>query len=298
MTVTSEDLNAVPRVTATFVNASNVNTDPTTVTFTVVEPDGTSTTYTYGTDVEVVKSATGIYYTDVLLSSTGRWSVTSRGTGTVADAETTEFIVGVSNAYCTLQQLKDELGLTDTGDDSKLQASINAASRMIDGWCGQRFWMDASPVARTFTPEDSMYLDLDEGIASTSGLAIALDLNDVGTYGTTLTTGTDFILRPTNALLQYPARPYDRIDLTGVNYVFSRSSYGRDLVQITARWGWPAVPDDVNKAALIQAADLFKAKDAVFGVAGGNEFGALRVTSGLHRMAASLVAPYRRPAVG
>lgn len=49
-------------------------------------------------------------------------------------------------------------------------------------------------------------------------------------------------------------------------------------VQVTARFGWSAVPYQVNEATILKAASLFKRKDAPFGVAGFNEFGAVRIT--------------------
>lgn len=199
--------------------------------------------------------------------------------------------------YCSTEDLKYELGsyeMSDDGrDDAKFDVAIAAASRQIDNWCGQRFWQDPTAVARTFATGDGNLLTFPaEGIADASTVIVKLDTNDVGTYDTTLST-TDFILHPTNAAVMVPAQPFTSLRMTGTTYNFRCSSYGRDLVQVTAKWGWPAVPDEVTKACLIQAADLFKSKDAAFGVAGGNEFGALRVASGLNRMAESLLWPYR-----
>jgi hypothetical protein len=63
-------------------------------------------------------------------------------------------------------------------------------------------------------------------------------------------------------------------------------------VQVTAKWGWPAVPPAVKQAAFIVAADLFKAKDSAFGVAGFGEFGAVRVGSRMNPQAQALLAPF------
>ena len=70
------------RVQATFA-VSSVNTDPTTVTLKVMVPAGTITTYTYAL-AEVTKSATGIYYKDIALSTPGTWTYRWIGTGTAA----------------------------------------------------------------------------------------------------------------------------------------------------------------------------------------------------------------------
>lgn len=285
---------------------SGTATDPTTVSLAVTNPAGSTTTYTYAA-AEITKSGTGVYSKNITADTAGIWRFKWTGTGTASDVQDSSFTVSSAadlTTYTTIEELKDELGnyaSTDTSDDAKLQRAINAASRMIDNYCGQRFWQDSTATARTFIADDPYLLDLEyqgEGIATSTGLVVKLDQADAGSYGTTLTSSTDFLLRPENAQVWVPARPYTEIALTGATYLFSRSAYGRPLIQITAKWGWPAVPAEVNKACLIQATDLFKAKDAAFGVAGGSDFGVLRVTSGLHRIAKALVDPYRRVAVG
>lgn len=72
------------RLTVTFTNSSDANTDPTAVSFAMREPDGTVTSYVYTTDVELVKQATGIYYVDWPFAKQGRHSWRFVGTGTVA----------------------------------------------------------------------------------------------------------------------------------------------------------------------------------------------------------------------
>lgn len=49
-------------------------------------------------------------------------------------------------------------------------------------------------------------------------------------------------------------------------------------MRITAQFGWPAVPDDISEAALIQAARLFKRKDSPEGVIGNAEWGVVRLS--------------------
>lgn len=56
------------------------DTDPTTITFYIKEPDGTETAYTY-VNAEIFKEATGIYYKDVVLDAEGRWACRAVGTG-------------------------------------------------------------------------------------------------------------------------------------------------------------------------------------------------------------------------
>ena len=79
------------RLTVTFTNLAGVVADPTGVSFYIRNPDGTATSYVYGTDAELVKSATGIYYVDFAVTLSGRHVYRFVGTGAVATAENGEF---------------------------------------------------------------------------------------------------------------------------------------------------------------------------------------------------------------
>lgn len=213
----------------------------------------------------------------------------------------------ISNGYASLAQLRQEIGTyttSDVADDGKMELSIEAASRQIDDHLGFRIWQDTTVVTREFFAESPTLVDLYEqpargvkaGISTVTGLVVKIDDDGDGTFETTLTISTDFVLLPTNALDD--GEPYTEIRLVE-NYQFPRLSNGRPGVQVTAKFGWPAVPDWAEKACLIQAAQLFKAKDAAFGVATFGEMGGgLRVQAGLNPLAKALVDPHARASVG
>jgi hypothetical protein len=48
-------------------------------------------------------------------------------------------------------------------------------------------------------------------------------------------------------------------------------------LQVTAHFGWSAVPSDVKQAHLMLCAETFKMREAPLGVAGWSEFGVVRV---------------------
>lgn len=74
-------------VTATFENAAGTKVDPSTIKADVTEPDGTATTYTYGSSPELVKSTTGIYVLTISLDAAGPWYGRVYSTGTGQDSE-------------------------------------------------------------------------------------------------------------------------------------------------------------------------------------------------------------------
>jgi hypothetical protein len=70
---------------------ADVDTDPTTITFVMREPDGLETTYVHGTDAELVKDSVGNYHVDWPVAKEGRHFYTWIGTGTAAEAGQGEF---------------------------------------------------------------------------------------------------------------------------------------------------------------------------------------------------------------
>jgi hypothetical protein len=199
----------------------------------------------------------------------------------------------LTNAYTTLDALKTELQLP-VGDytyDTRLETAISAASRQIDRYCGRFFYQDATVQVRTYFPETPERCPVDD-ISTTTGLIVKTDDNDDGTYETTLTLTTNYILLPPNAAVGYPVEPYTELQLVDSGITAFPMSYSqRPGVQVTAKFGWPSVPDDIAKACLIQSTQLFKASDAVFG---GLSFdaGILRVRETLNPMAAALCEYY------
>jgi hypothetical protein len=210
--------------------------------------------------------------------------------------------MAITNGYCTLAELKPELRmpvLLDTEDDTRLEVAIAAASRQIDAHCGRFFWREAGTHTREFYANDHRRCEVND-ISTVTGLVVQVDDDDDGVFETTLTISTDFILRPLNAADHVPVLPYDEIVLVdAINGNFPMSQSGRPGVRVTARFGWPAIPDDVKKACLVQSAMLFKSADAVFGVTEfANAGAALRVGRTINPIAAALLEPYCKPRVG
>lgn len=209
----------------------------------------------------------------------------------------------MSTDYCTAAELKADLGVGDSADDLSIASAIAAASREIDAHCGRSFWQDTEVVTREFFATSAMCVDLLDQpgeqpareISTATGLIVKSD-DGSGAFASTLTISTGFLLYPRNAAADgFPYSEIKVVDGTG----FSRAYNGRATVQITARFGWPSIPDDVNKACRIQAAQLFKAKDAAFGVVSFGDAGALRVGSKrLHPVAAGLLERYQIVPVG
>ena len=184
--------------------------------------------------------------------------------------------MAITNGYATLNELKAfvSIATADTDHDTDLERSVEAASRMIDNHCGRFFYDSGSATAKAFRAYSPTRLDVPD-FSTLTGLAVKSDTSANGTYDTTWTITTDFVAEQMSILLD--SRPYVRV-LTTETYLFPTVGH-RPRMEITARWGWSAVPTDVTETCLIVAGELWRRKDAPFGVAGFGPDGVARIAS-------------------
>lgn len=203
--------------------------------------------------------------------------------------------MAITNGYATLTEIKGYLSISDSTDDSLLESLIESASRSIDRIANRRFYLDSSATARLYRAYSDVFVYVDD-IGTTSGLVVAVDENGNGTYTKTLTLNTDFILDPLTA--SSLGRPYTQLTMvsnTEMWPIFPGITQNglRPGVQVTAKWGWPSVPDDINMACLILTADLYKRKDAPGGILGLGDLGAIRM-SPIGRDVTAMVRAYKK----
>jgi hypothetical protein len=82
VSINSYDKGDVIRLSAVFTNSAGTAIDPAVVLFSFINPAGTQTTYTYGTDAELVKDSTGNYHVDVDADTEGLFYYRFYSTGT------------------------------------------------------------------------------------------------------------------------------------------------------------------------------------------------------------------------
>lgn len=206
--------------------------------------------------------------------------------------------MAITNGYATLNELKGYLSITDSTDDTLLEDLIESASRSIDRIANRRFYLDASASARLYRAYSDIFVYTDD-IGTTTGLVVALDENGNGTYTKTLTLNQDYILDPLTA--PSLGRPYTQLTMvsnTEMWPIFPGLTQNglRPGVQVTAKWGWPSVPNDINMACLILSADLYKRKDAPGGILGLGDLGVVRM-SPLGRDVTSMVRAYKKEVI-
>lgn len=200
--------------------------------------------------------------------------------------------MSLGDPYATTAEFKARLSVEVSTDDTRLLEALNVASRAVEDHCDRQFNKAASATARLFYPIDHYGLHVDD-FHTTTGLVVKTDQGDDGTFETTWD-ATDYQLEPVNGIVSGESGwPYSR--LVAVESRAFPVTGRRVPVEVTASWGWNAVPSPVKEATLILAEAIYKLKDAPHGIAGFDTFGAVRVRENPY--VCILLRRYRRHAI-
>lgn len=166
----------------------------------------------------------------------------------------------ITNGYCTLSEVKAALRISDTNDDALLENAIEGASRRIDGYC-DRFFYQKNATAKFFTRYEYK-LQVPDFVSISS---LKTDNDGDGIYETTWS-ASQYSLEPTDGSIT--GIPFRRIiAVQGSSFpVFTDPA--RPPIEITATWGWSAVPDDVREACVLLSMRGFARYNAALGVVG------------------------------
>lgn len=192
----------------------------------------------------------------------------------VGVSESLTITVTALPVYTTLGLVKESLvsgGDVKAVRDVLLQQKIASASRSIDDHTGRRFYLDDEASARIINPRGRARRDRDgdrllvDDIGAAAGVTVEVGSATAGWSDITSTVELD----PTDAAAR--RWPFTSLHRTS-------QWLAVDRVRVTARWGWPEVPQAIQEATLIQALRLYKRKDSPEGVLGSAEWGTVRVS--------------------
>lgn len=196
-------------------------------------------------------------------------------------------------AYVTRATLKSWARIpgSDTVDDVEIDAVLDAVTAQIRRYCGRDFSAaSGTPAARVYAADSNWEILVDD-FKNVTGFVLKTDAGGDGTYETTWSS-TDYQAEPLNSKVAGETSPLYRIRAVG-NYTFPVSREA--LVQVTADWGWAAVPDAVEQATLIQSSRILMRRDTPQGVLGLDGLGAtVRLSGALDIDVQAMLAPYRR----
>jgi hypothetical protein len=306
-------------VPVTFTTPTGTVTDPTAVSCVVIDPTGTQTTYTYGItppNNTITRSSSGNYsllltgltlaglYTTIWVGTGGGVQQTSPYTVRIVPLSAVG--TGMQYWYTGREELKSRLNITDSNSDFEIQLAIQAVTNWINSYTGRHFYQLTE--SRTYCPDNIWELPVDD-IVSTPAVAantvVNLDYDGDGIYETAwgnpaapVGTGLNYVLKlgtPGNYADNYNVnaagvpRPYTQLQALmsgqGQNpagggwlpFIWPYTHLNR--VQVITTWGWNSVPPSVQQASLLLCTDVFKSKDAPWGIAGTAETGLMRVSS-------------------
>ena len=200
--------------------------------------------------------------------------------------------MSIANGYTDLAAFKVRASLPAGGaHDDDLDRAVEAASRAIDEWCCRRFYPDTVATARVFTADD--YVLAVDDIATTVGLVVKTDDNFDGTFEDTWTLGSrtgpwGFLVEPAN----WSARS---LPITRLRAIADSWPTTEQSVEVTAKWGWPAIPTPIVEACLMLAVRWWARKDTPFGVTGNAEVGYVTLPK-VDPDVQAILNPYRRMA--
>lgn len=179
----------------------------------------------------------------------------------------------------------------DAGDDL-MTLTVAATSAWVDSYTHRDFNLADEASARYFDTRDAGMLLVDD--IGDATISVASDSAQDGTWATSWAT-SDFQVNPLGALAA--GEPITGLLAVG-SYTFPPVSRRQGLIRVTARWGWPEVPDAVKQATLIQASRFYKRHESPTGVLGGSDFGVVRVGTRVDPDVEMMLAPYRYVLVG
>jgi len=175
---------------------------------------------------------------------------------------------------------------SDTSYDSALYAdAIAAATEFLRTATGRYITVaDDTATARTYRPDTTM--------SPVLWIHDCAEITSVVEEGATLTPNVDYVAEPLNGITPAgESRPYDRLRRIGL-----RAWYWDDetpTVTVTARWGWPAIPQMAKNACVIAAKAYLDNRDLSFGIVGAADFGG--ITEREAKIVRDFITQYRGP---
>jgi hypothetical protein len=153
-------------------------------------------------------------------------------------------------AYCTLQEVKDHLGITEADDDALLTTLIDSAQSIMDEFCHRSFEATAD-TTRTFDAVfdvDGDTLLLDEDLAS---------ITSVTNGDSTTVTSSEYVTEPRNRTPYYALTIRSDADI-----VWTYTDYHEDSISIVGRWAYSTTANNaINYYCKYLTSWLYRQKD-------------------------------------
>ncbi len=175
-------------------------------------------------------------------------------------------------AYTTRAVVKTYLGIPSgtSSEDDAIDAAINAAEAEVDNYTGRSFAVPGSTSTKVYRPMNDRVVLVDD-IAQTTSLVLKVDTSDDGTYDTTLTVTSEFVVDGNQA----PYRVIRRVDGSS----FPRYTSDRATIEVEAYYGYGmSIPAAIVQASTVLGARLYQRRSSPLGFQAGLEGDAVRIS--------------------
>ena len=186
--------------------------------------------------------------------------------------------------YCTVLDVRTEMGGQSTDDDAMLEQTIRDSSREIDTYA--RRWFFGSTMTRYFHGMTSIK-DYDTLLVD----ADLISVTDVEIDGTELP-GTEYVLLPPNATPKYGIRIKRSSSRSWMEWAVDPD----EAIAVTGTWGWvegSLPPRDVKRACIRLTLWRYHQRQAPFETI-GLEGGEYQIPSAMPADVERMLQPYRR----
>jgi hypothetical protein len=161
-------------------------------------------------------------------------------------------VAAISDAYASCEEYRARVDQSDATGDDVLLSQLSAVTQYLKGRLGRFFTRDAAVVVRTFDGNGLIRLYVPD-IATATGLIVKVDLDgdfDFDNADETLTLNTHFWVGPANADKGPEVWPFQYLEIIPGNGRLGVWPEQARAVQVTASFGWPAVPGAIKEATI------------------------------------------------
>ena len=160
--------------------------------------------------------------------------------------------MAIDSPYASLAEYKARVEKTGTADDTEITAQLLTVTNFLTLRLGRFFTKDAAVVTRVYDGNGETRLWLPDDIATSTGLVVTVDLDGDYSFAdeTALTVDTDFWLGPPNADKGPEPFPWEYLDVHPTSGNLSVWPDQQRAIQVTAIFGFPAVPGAIKEATI------------------------------------------------
>lgn len=242
------NLGDIATLKCTCLDVNGALVTPTTLTFTMLLPDGTTVAYTYGTGSSIVRDSEGVYHVAVPISLPGFYQYQFKPSGAGALSVPMDWAYGINTAIelTTLAHVKNWAEVDGTNDDTVIQMCLVGLSRYIYNRTGRATLGPHVNLSQVYNGSGSNILALrDWPVVSLTSVyvnGVSMALSSGYGIGGVAVTGSErkfiAILAAMSGASNYPI-------LSSSPGIFHR---GTNNIQVNYQAGYGYVPEDLEQA--------------------------------------------------